>query len=275
VRQAKSLSQFRKLHFWTQLRFCPRRTWRNPDLILRRSGVMPAVKFSGSGDGSGDGSGYGYGDGSGYGCGCGDGSGSGYGGGFGGGYGGGYGSGCGDGSGSGSGYGSGYGSGCGSGYGSQVSSMNGFPVETIDGIATALAHVRGDIARGFMLVGGELSPCYVARGLERSGEQFYAHGGTVADAQRALRLKIFTSSPIEDRCQAFKDHFDLDKSYPASEFSEWHHVLTGSCEFGRQAFMDSRGIKPGDQFTVAQFLDTVENGYGSDVISELRNVIFD
>ena len=26
---------------------------------------------------------------------------------------------------------------------------------------------------------------------------------------------------------------------------------------------------------VAQFLDTVENGYGSDVISELRNMIFD
>ena len=236
---------------------------------------MRAVKFSGDGCGYSYGYGYGNGCGSGsgsvagydYGYGSGSGSGSGYGSGDG------YGSGSGDGYGYGSGDGSG--SGSGSGYGSQVSSMNGFPVETIDGIATALAHVRGDIARGFMLVAGELSPCYVARGLSDSGEQFYAHGGTIADAQHALRLKLFTSAPIEDRYQAFKDHFNLDKSYPASEFSDWHHVLTGSCEFGRQAFMDSRGIKPDDQFTVSQFLDTVESDYGSEVISELRNMIFD
>ena len=252
---------------------------------------MRAVKFSGDGygsvsgpgsgdgNGNGNGSGPGSGDGDGYGYGSGYGDGSGSGAGSGSGSGSGDGNGNGYGSGSGSGYdygsGSGSGSGAGSGYGSQVSSMNGFPVETIDGIPTGIARIRGDIAKGFMLVAGELSPCYVARGLSDSGEQFYAHGGTIADAQHALRLKLFTSAPIEDRYQAFKDHFNLDKSYPASEFSDWHHVLTGSCEFGRQAFMDSRGIKPGDQFTVAQFLDTVENGYGSDVISELRNLIFD
>ena len=235
---------------------------------------MPAVKFSGDGYGSGYGYGYGYGSGSGYGYG----DGSGYGSGYGDGYSYGYdsnGSGPGSGDGNGNGYGSGSGSGPGSGNGYKVSTVNGLPVEDIDGIPTGIARIRGDIAKGFMLVAGELSPCYVARGLSDSGEQFYAHGGTIADAQHALRLKLFTSAPIEDRCQAFKDHFDLTKSYPASEFSDWHHVLTGSCEFGRQAFMDSRGIKPGDQFTVAQFLDTVENGYGSDVISELRNVIFD
>ena len=239
---------------------------------------MPAVKFSGDGYGSGYGYGYGYGSGSGYGYG----DGSGYGSGYGDGYSYGYGSnGCGSGSGSGAGYdyGSGSvagpGSGDGNGNGYKVSTVNGLPVEDIDGIPTGIARIRGDIAKGFMLVAGELSPCYVARGLSDSGEQFYAHGGTIADAQHALRLKLFTSAPIEDRCQAFKDHFNLDKSYPASEFSDWHHVLTGSCEFGRQAFMDSRGIKPDDQFTVSQFLDTVENGYGSDVISELRNLIFD
>src|SRR5688572_14047822 len=85
--------------------------------------------------------------------------------GYGSGYG--YGSGDGDGDGYGDGYGYGYGDGDGDGDGSGdgVKTINNEPIEYIDGIATILKHVKGNLARGFTVDLGDFSrtPCFVAK----------------------------------------------------------------------------------------------------------------
>ncbi len=196
------------------------------------------------GDGSGSGSGYGSGSGSGYGYGDGDGSGSGYG----------------YGSGSGYGYGSGYGSGDG------IKSLNGSTVYQIDGVATILTKIRGNIAKGG-IVGSDLQvkPCYVVK----VGDHF-AHGDTVNQATEDAERKALEDMDDEDRVELFLSHFNLSDSYQASEFVDWHGRLTGSCRMGRDQFVKDRQIDLEAKYTVAQFVEIVKNAYGSEVIDMLK-----
>ena len=224
----------------------------------------------GSGDGSGYGYGYGYGsgDGSGYGYGYGCGSGYGYGDGdgYGGGYGSGDGSGDGDGYGDGSGDGYGYGSGDGSGYG--VKTFCGKNVYPIDGVQTIIESVRGNIAKGHILQNDfSLTPCFVVK---ENGK--FAHGKTLHEAFEALQEKLYDDSTEEERIRKFREHFtDFSKKYPARELFVWHHVLTGSCKAGREAFCHDKGIDVDkDEFTVYEFIGLTENSYNGHVIKKLK-----
>ena len=210
---------------------------------------------SGYGDGSGSGSGYGsgYGDGDGSGSGSGDGDGSGYGDGDGDGSGSGYGYG----SGSGSGYGSGYGSG--SGYG--VKEFNGRKVYDIDSVPTLIFAVKGDVARGAVLRNDmTLRDCWIAK-----RGNFFAHGDTLHDAVEAVEAKWRDNRPLDDRIAEFlKTHPALDEEY--GDLFEWHHILTGSCEFGRRQWCEEHGYKPTDSITLRTFLTETVGNYGGDVI---------
>ena len=206
----------------------------------------------GSGYGYGDGSGNGFGDGYGDGDGSGDGSGYGYGDGSG------YGSGDGDGDGDGSGYGSGYGSG--------IKSFNSMPIYSIDGVPTIIYSVKRNIAKSAILQDDlTLLPCYVAK-IENS----FAHGETIKQAVCDAQSKAFASMPLSDRITRFVNKFRLDVKYYASEFFEWHGVLTGSCKMGREQFCKERGIGMTDQMTVSEFIGYTINSYGGDAIKTLR-----
>ena len=215
----------------------------------------------GSGHGSGDGSGHGYGSGSGHGYGSGDGYGDGYGSGYGHGYG------SGDGHGYGSGDGSGHGSGDGSGHGYGVKSFDGKCFHTIDGVSTQIDQIRGNVARGFTLNSDlSLSPCFVVK-----GENMFAHGATLRNAQEALIEKLMEEMSEEERVDAFLAEFQAGKEYPAKAFYDWHHRLTGSCEFGRDAFVKDHGIDvENDKMTVARFIELTENAYGASVIRMVK-----
>jgi len=225
----------------------------------------------------GSGSGYGYGSGCGSGCGsvCGDGCGSGYG------YGSGYGSGdgcgdgcgsvCGDGCGSGYGYGSGYGSGCGDGYGCGsgcgIKSINGNSIYVVDSIPTIITNVKGNIAKGFILQSDlSLTPCFIAK----ENNQF-SHGNTLHEAFESLREKLYDDSTEEERILKFKEHFsDFSRKYSAKDLFIWHHVLTGSCKAGREAFCKDKGIDvDNDRFTVYEFIELTKNSYGGEIIRKL------
>nr|DAI83690.1 MAG TPA: Lamprin [Caudoviricetes sp.] len=213
----------------------------------------------GDGDGSGDGDGYGYG--SGYGSGDGDGYGSGYGYGSGSGYGSGYGFGYGYGSG----YGSGYGYGSGSGDG--VKSINGNPIYVVDNIPTIITNVKGNIAKGFILDSDlSLTPCFIVK----ENNQF-SHGNTLHEAFESLQEKLYDDSTEEERILKFKEHFsDFSKKYSAKDLFIWHHVLTGSCKAGREAFCMDKGIDvDNDRFTVYEFIELTKNSYGGDIIRRL------
>ena len=205
----------------------------------------------GSGYGSCDGWGYGRGDGSGYGRG----DGSGYGRGDGSGYGRGDGSGCGWGD------GSGYGSGDG------LKSFNKNKVYYIDSVPTVLEKVHLNLAKGYT-INADLTTneCYVAK-----GNNLFAHGATPSDAIKALQDKIFENMDDEEKIDTFVAEFNLYDKYPAKTFYEWHHKLTGSCEFGRNSFIKNHGIDlENGMYSVKEFIEKTRNDFGGDIIRQLE-----
>ena len=174
------------------------------------------------------------------------------------------------GSGSGSGYGSGYGSGdgSGSGYGSGdgVKKINSQFVHRIDGVQTVITHVHGDIARGAILRDDlQLKPCYIAK-----GHGLFAHGDTIEEAQAALEEKILDDLPVEEKIGEFKKKFCPGVKYPAMEFYNWHHFLTGSCEMGRKNFAAEHDISlDSDEMTPEEFMELTKDDFGGSVIRQL------
>ena len=220
----------------------------------------------------GDGSNFGFGDGSGFGDGnsAGSGSGSGFGYGSGSGWGSTYSGGSGDGFGynDGNGYGCGNsnGSGLGYGYSDGIKSFNGESIYMIDGVQTIISNIKGNLAKGFILKSDLiLSPCYICK-----GNGYFAHGETFKKAKQALRKKILENMNTDETIEHFLSTFEKEKKYPAENFYEWHHYLTGSCEMGRKSFMQDRNINFDDTYTVDEFITLCENSYGGEIIKELK-----
>ena len=185
-----------------------------------------------------------------------------------------YGSGSGSGSGDGSGYGDGYGdgsgydSGSGDGYGDGygLKTFNKSKVYYIDGLPTVLQNVRGNLAKGY-IVRNDLTTekCYVAK-----GENLFAHGKTSKMATEALQSKIFENMDVDEKLDKFIELFKPGVKYPAKLYYEWHHKLTGSCEFGRNNFVKSHGIDlDNGTYTVEEFINIVKNDYGGEIIERL------
>ena len=205
----------------------------------------------GYGYGSGDGFGDGYGSGDGFGDGSDDGDGYGYG------------------SGLGDGYGYGDGSGYGSGYGENVKEINGNTVYIVDNVPTIIKSVRDNIAQGFILLSDlTLKPCYIVK--EQSK---YAHGDTLHDAFSALQEKLYDDSTEEERIEAFRKEFpEYDTPYLNRDLFTYHHVLTGSCQMGREVFCKDRGIDLDGSTTVREFIELTKDSYGGDVIRKLPEI---
>ena len=200
----------------------------------------------GDGYGSGYGDGYGSGDGSGNGDGSGDGSGDG------------------NGSGDGSGYGYGSGDGDGSGNGNGVKEFNGRKVYDIDSVKTLIYAVKGDAAKGAVLRNDmTLWDCWIVK-----RGNFFAHGDTLHEAVEAVDAKWRDNRPLDERIAEFmKTHPALDEEY--GDLFEWHHILTGSCEFGRRKWCEEHGYKPTDSITLRTFLTETAGAYGGDVIRQV------
>ena len=216
----------------------------------------------GNGNGYGNGNGNGYGDGDGYGNGNGNGYGNGYGNGNGNGYGYGYGSGYGDGDG----YGNGYGNGNGNGYG--ISEINEYKVYAIDGLPTILVNVHGNLAKGFTLRDNVfLVPCYVAK-----VGNFLAHGKTAKKALLQAQEKYDECKPLDERiADTINKYPTLDTVVSHSELYNLHHVLTGSCKFGRDEFAQAHNLVPyKGSMTMREFIELTKNAFGGEIIKQLE-----
>lgn len=223
---------------------------------------------SGSGLGLGSGSGKGWGEGEGSGRGSGRGTGLGWGLGSGSGTGSGEGEGWGTGWGEGTGSGTSTGEGTGLGWGSGLGfpRINGMPIALIDEIPTALTHIHGSIAKGYIVRDDlSLAPCYVVK-----QDDTFAHGETLHAAMEALRDKLFEGMPDEERCEAFAQEHEAGKLYPNTDYFVWHHRLTGSCLMGRQEFARAHNVDMAGSMTPEQFIELTEDAYGGDVIRMLR-----
>ena len=185
------------------------------------------------------------------------------------GYGSGYGSGDGYGDGSGDGYDDG--SGYGDGYGSGLKSIDGKTIYLIDDVQTIIESVRNNIARGYIVNSDlTLTPCYVVKGKDK-----FSHGNTLREAFDALQEKLYDDSTEEERIAAFRDHFrDFSNKYSAKDLFHWHHLLTGSCKAGREAFCRDKGIDlENDSFTIRQFVDLTKDSYGGETVKKLLDYI--
>lgn len=224
----------------------------------------------GSGSGYGDDFGNGSGDGDDFGNGSGFSDGSGYGHGIGSGYDSGHGHGFGYGDGNGSGNGDGFSDG--SGYGCDVTNNHGVKefmgrkVYIIDNVATIIDHVSGTVAKGAILNADmTLQPCYIVK-----GNGLFAHGETLIKARDALISKILETMEPEEAIEEFLDKFKHGKKYKGTEFYEWHHYLTGSCEMGRDSFVRNHGIDLEDEITVEEFIAYCEDDFGGEIIKQLK-----
>ena len=226
---------------------------------------------NGSGDGSGSGNFYGKGSGCGlYGNDDGDGDGSGFGTGYGSDSGRGYGSNCStfgtydDGNDCGS--GSVYCTGSGKGYGYGIKEINGKEIYMVDDIPTIFKSIRNNIAKGFIVKSDlQFEPCYIVK----ENNQF-AHGDTLKDAFMSLQEKLYDYSTEEERIEAFKKQFpEYDVKYDNKDLFVYHHVLTGSCRMGREAFMSNKGLSLDGKTSVREFVKLTQDAYGGDIIKKL------
>lgn len=170
----------------------------------------------------------------------------------------------------GGGYGCGFGSPDGDGYGwgenLGVKDINGNIVCIIDDIPTIITSVRNNIAKGFIVKNDlQFDPCYVVK----ENNQF-AHGDTLKDAFMSLQEKLYDDSTVEERIEAFKKQFpEYDVKYDNRDLFVYHHVLTGSCRMGREAFMSNKGLSLDGKTSVREFVKLTQDAYGGDIIKKL------
>lgn len=170
----------------------------------------------------------------------------------------------------GGGYGCGFGSPDGNGYGwgeyLGVKDINGNIVYMIDEMPTIITSVRNNIAKGFIVKSDlQFEPCYI---VEENNQ--FAHGFTLKDAFMSLQEKLYDDSTEEERIEAFKKQFpEYDVKYDNMDLFVYHHVLTGSCRMGREAFMSNKGLSLDGKTSVREFVKLTQDAYGGDIIKKL------
>lgn len=178
------------------------------------------------------------------------------------------------GSGYGDGYGDGFGKGGGSGYGNGygdgsggLKAFNGHTVYLVDGVPTLIYSVKGNLASG-AVVNDDLTlrECRIAK-----VDNYFAHGDTAHKAFEDAQSKALQNEPIENRVKRFvARHPDFDKKIPCKELFGWHHILTGSCEFGRRQFAEEHNIDvETDSLTAKEFVALTKDSYGGENVKLL------
>ena len=164
------------------------------------------------------------------------------------------------------GYGYSDGSGIGRGSDFGVKDINGNIVYIIDDIPTIITSVRNNIAKGFIVKNDlQFEPCYIVK---ENNE--FAHGDTLKDAFMSLQEKLYDDSTEEERIEAFKKQFpEYDVKYNNRDLFVYHHVLTGSCRMGREAFVSNKGLSLDGKTSVREFVKLTQDAYGGDIIKKL------
>lgn len=165
--------------------------------------------------------------------------------------------------------GSGYGHSDGDGY--SDGSLTMFcrqKVYYIDGVPTVIHCVFGNFAKaGAIQSDFTEKPCYIAKG---SG--FFAHGETVKAAYTDLELKIAKKEPLESRIYRFMQKYPTINCVAKNQdLFVWHHILTGSCEFGRRKFAEEKNIDViNGSMSICDFIKITMYQFGGTAIALLK-----
>ena len=144
--------------------------------------------------------------------------------------------------------------------------FDGWKGYKIDGVVTFIQAVCGDYAMGFTIRDNSIKvPCYVAR----VGNS-YAHGATLAEARREAEEKDLEDRPLEARIAMVKEKYPTaDSVAKNSELFRLHHVLTGSCTFGRLQFCERHAIGMDGEMTMRHFCEITKDEYGGQAVRAL------
>lgn len=156
--------------------------------------------------------------------------------------------------------------GCGNSYGCGLKSINGNTIHIIDNMPTIITSIHNNIAKGFFILTDlQLIPCYIVK----DGNKF-AHGETTRNAFDSLQEKLYDDSTEEERIEAFKKKFpEYDVKYSNRDLFTYHHVLTGSCKMGREAFMSNNGLSLDGETSIREFVELTKDSYGGEIIKKL------
>ena len=135
----------------------------------------------------------------------------------------------------------------------------------VDGVATIIDHLRGNIVSGKILQSDlTTTPCYVVK-----QGSIFAHGRTIHKAAEALRNKMFKDMPEDERIAEFVEVHEWGVAYKNTDFFDWHHKLTGSCLYGRNAFAKDHNVDMAESMTVEDFVALTRKAYGGDIIERM------
>ena len=95
-------------------------------------------------------------------------------------------------------------------------------------------------------------------------------GQTSKKAMQALQAKIFRNMDTEELIGQFRNKFNNTSKYKGTTFYEWHHILTGSCEMGRDNFVKEHNLSLNKMYSVKDFIELTEDDYGGEIIKELK-----
>ena len=142
----------------------------------------------------------------------------------------------------------------------------------IDGIATIIRKVHVEDAANGVAV-GRIVKSYLTTEITYVVKRnfLFAHGRTLEEAVEAVNAKVLQKMSVEERVEAFVKAFPLiDTFVKGTELFRWHNVLTGSCEQGRRAFCESKGLGLDHEYTIAQFITLTIDAYGGEVVRQLK-----
>ena len=138
----------------------------------------------------------------------------------------------------------------------------------IDNINTFVRHI--DLERGILLgfilnLDNTITECVVIKENNK-----FAHGKDLREAIESLQEKLYDGSTETERIAKFKEHFqNFYQKYPNSELFMWHHILTGSCKFGRNEFVKSHNINLDGSMNIYEFIELTKSSYGENTIKKL------
>jgi hypothetical protein len=98
----------------------------------------------------------------------------------------------------------------------------------------------------------------------------FAHGVSAKEAYQEASKKHLDNLPTEEKIKMFTENFSNEVSYKAILFYDWHTTLTGSCKFGKDAFIQQHNIDLEYNMTVDEFIEIVSNEYGKEIIGALK-----
>ena len=151
---------------------------------------------------------------------------------------------------------------------SVILEYQGKPVEYIDGLPCIIIAEHASSAMVDVISEKDytLSRAYIA---EVDG--YYGHGSTLREAIDYARAKSLEGRPLEDRLAIVRRAFakSEDGKLSVGELSEYHNLLTGSCQYGRSRFIEEKNLSLTDRFSLDEFVEIVGFAYGGENVKRL------